>query len=90
MTLDTLLGQFLVAACITAPGLMSFHMLRVERRPRALAAGGGLLFSILWAGVVGLVVTITADTAIPGPVWAALLTGLLLVEAFLAPADRAA
>ncbi|HYD67530.1 hypothetical protein [Azospirillum sp.] len=90
MTLGTLLGQFLVAASITAPGLVSFHMLRVEQRPRALAAGGGLLFSILWAGVVGLIVTITTDTAIPGPVWAALLTGLLLVEAFLAPADRTA
>lgn len=90
MTLPTLLGQFLVAASIAAPGVMSFHMLRMERRPRALAAGGGLLFSVLWAGVVGLIVTVTADTAIPGPMWAALLTGLMLVEAFLAPADRPA
>lgn len=90
MTFGTLLEQFLVAASIAAPGVMSFHMLRVEQRPRALAAGGGMLFSVLWAGVVGLIVTVATDAAIPGPLWAALLTGLMMVEAFLAPADRTA
>ncbi len=84
-----LLAQMLVALSIAAPGILSYSTLRSDAHSRALSAGGGALFSALWAGVVGLIIVVTADTAIPGELWAALATAVVVTEAFFAGGRRA-
>lgn len=82
-----LLAQTLVALSIAAPGILSYSTMRNGARSRVLAAGGAALFSALWAGVVGLI--ITTDTAIPGELWAALATAVVVTESFFAQSTRA-
>lgn len=84
-----LFAQFLVALSVAAPGVLSYRTLRGDAHGRVLAAGGAALFSALWAGVVGLIITITPDTAIPGELWAALATAVVVTEAFFAVPHRA-
>lgn len=84
-----LYAQFLIALSIAAPGVLSYRTMRSGAHSRALAAGGAALFSALWAGVVGLIVSVTADTAIPGELWAALATAVVVTEAFFAETAQA-
>ena len=84
-----LLAQMLIALSIAAPGVLSYHTMRSGAHGRVLAAGGATLFSALWAGVVGLIIAVAADTAIPGELWAALATAVVVTEAFFAEAARA-
>ena len=84
-----LFAQLLVALSIAAPGVLSYRTMRSGAHGRVPAAGGAALFSALWAGVVGLIISVTPDTAIPGELWAALATAVVVTEAFFAEAERA-
>ncbi|HYG85367.1 MAG TPA: hypothetical protein VD978_03835 [Azospirillum sp.] len=81
--------QILIALSIAAPGVLSYRSMRESEHSRLLAAGAGVLFSSLWAGVVDLILTATPDTSIPGALWAALATAVVVTEAFFAGARDA-
>ncbi|WP_448191763.1 hypothetical protein [Azospirillum sp. sgz301742] len=83
------LAQILVALSIAAPGVLSYRTMRSGEHGRMPAAGGAALFSALWAGVVGLILSVTSDTMIPGELWAALATAVVVTEAFFTETARA-
>ena len=84
-----LLWQILTALSIAAPGVLSYRTMRNGEHGRAPAAGGAALFSALWAGVVGLILSAASDTMIPGELWAALATAVVVTEAFFAETAHA-
>jgi len=83
------LAQTLVALSIAAPGVLSYRTMRNGEHGRVSAAGGAALFSALWAGVIGLILSATADALIPGELWAALATAVVVTEAFFAETAQA-
>lgn len=83
-----LTAQILVALSIAAPGVLSYRCLRCGEHGRLPAAGGAVLFSVLWAGVVGLILSVASNTAIPGELWAALATAVVVTEAFFAESPQ--
>ncbi len=74
-------AAILLAAAVAAPGLHALRQMRREGHDLLLALAGAALVSTLWSVAVSLIVAAARASAIPGSLWAALITAVLLTEA---------
>lgn len=73
-------GDPLLLLSLIAPGVLLWRRMRGEGVPRLMALATAVLICMLWSVPIALILAAAHASVVPGSLWVAVITGLVLTE----------